>query len=112
MPDSNGGIFHPSEFYRWTAIPGTTVKTWLDQEALDILHLVADLPAGEVMRCFLPVYGIRAHSIDQLLFEIAFCFQCHYALVLRPAPRQGSDVIGFDAGSRRAKDLLARFRAL
>ena len=96
----------------WTAVPGTTIGTWLGKEAPEILDLVADLPIGDVMRCFMPRYGIRAHSADRLLFEIAFCFQCNNALILQPDPHKRRDLIGFKADSRQAQDLLTRFRAL
>lgn len=96
----------------WTAIPGKTIATWRDREALEILDLVSDLPAGDVMRCFMPAYGIRAYSADQLLFEIAFCFQCDNALILEPDCHERRDLVGFKADSRRGQDLLARFRAL
>ncbi|MFJ8677630.1 hypothetical protein [Streptomyces sp. NPDC093589] len=105
-------IEDPTGSHQWTGVPGTTTGTWLDKEALEILDLVADLPTGDVMRCFMPGYGIRAHNADQLLFEIAFCFQCHNALILQPAPHKRRDLVGFKADSRRAQDLLALFKAI
>ncbi|WP_327318578.1 hypothetical protein [Streptomyces sp. NBC_01235] len=105
-------IEDPTGSHEWTGVPGTTTRTWLDKEALEILDLVTDLPTGDVMRCFMPGYGIRAHNADQLLFEIAFCFQCHNALILQPAPHKRRDLVGFKADSRLAQHLLALFKAL
>ncbi|WP_326687205.1 MULTISPECIES: hypothetical protein [unclassified Streptomyces] len=105
-------IEDPLGSLQWTGVPGTTIGTWLDKEALEVLDLVADLPTGNVMRCFMPGYGIRAHDAGQLLFELAFCFQCHNALILQPAPHKQRDLVGFNADSQRAQDLLALFKAL
>jgi hypothetical protein len=103
----------PREPYRWTAVPGTTIGKLLGEEALEFLDLVAALSSGEIMRCFVPGYGIRARNADELvLFEIAFCFKCNNALILEHVPRKQRDFVGFKADSRRAQDLLARFRAL
>ncbi|REF00732.1 hypothetical protein [Thermomonospora umbrina] len=101
-----------AESHKWTTVPGTAVGTLLDQEAAELLDVVASIPTGDVMRCFMPGYGIRARSADGLiLFEIAFCFQCNNALVLQPEPHQRQDLVGFKADSRRGQELLARFRA-
>lgn len=100
-----------SNWHRWTSVPGTTLGFWQGREAAEILGQVAELPAGGVMRCFRPGFGIRAHSADQVLFEIAFCFECHNALLFQPAPGDRGDLIGFKADSRRAMDLLSLFRA-
>lgn len=104
-------IDDPTGSHQWTEVPGTVTGTWLGDEAQEVLGLVADLPPGEIMRCFMPGYGIRAHGAGQLLFEVAFCFQCHNALILQPAPHERRDMVGFGADSQRAQDLLALFKA-
>ncbi|MGS2641790.1 hypothetical protein [Streptosporangium sp. LJ11] len=99
-----------SNSHRWTSVPGTIVGTWRDSDAIELLDLVASLPAGERMRCFRPGYGIRAHDADHLLFEIAFCFECNNALFFSP-PSGQRDLVGFKADSRPAQELLSRLRA-
>src|SRR5689334_23178341 len=99
-------IDDPSDSHLWTAVPGTTIGTRVGNEASEILDLVADLPAGDIARCFIPGYGIRARSADQLLFEIAFCFRCNNALIFQQVPHQRRDFIGFNGDSRQAQDLL------
>ncbi|KAB2352221.1 hypothetical protein [Actinomadura rudentiformis] len=101
-----------SEWHRWTSVPGATIGTWQGSDAAEALDLVAALPTGDVMRCFLPGFGLRAYGTDQLFFEIAFCFECHNALVIQPELDNRHDLIGFKADSRRAEDLLSRFRSL
>ena len=105
-------IDDPTGFHLWAAVPGTSVGTLLDQEAAELLDVVASLPNGEIMRCFVPGFGIRARSADgAVLFEVAFCFQCNNALILRPEPDERQDFVGFNAESRQGQELLARFGA-
>ena len=107
-------IKYDMERYLWhlaTSVPGETTGSWEDADASAIIDLVADLPDGEVMRCFSPGYGIRAHGADGILFEIAFCFHCHIALILSPGQQEQRGGGGFDPDSPPAQALLAKFRA-
>ncbi|WP_093169205.1 hypothetical protein [Sinosporangium album] len=99
-----------SNSHRWVSVPGKIVGTWCGSEATEVIDLVAGLQPSEMTRCFLPGYGIRAHGADHLLFEIAFCFQCHNALLLVPGPKGQRDLVGFNAESQCAQELLNRFR--
>jgi hypothetical protein len=97
------------ETHLWSSIPGKSIGAWDGEDATAVAELVASLPAGEVYRCFTPRYGIRAHAADAVLFEIAFCFRCHGALILRPGQRE---LVAFGADSPPAQELLGRFKAL
>ncbi|TCO55686.1 hypothetical protein [Actinocrispum wychmicini] len=99
------------EWHLVTSVPGETIGSWQDADAAAIIDLVANLPDGEVMRCFFPGYGIRAHGADGILFEIAFCFRCHNVLTLSPGPQERRGLGGFDPDSQPAQELLAKFRA-
>ena len=98
-------------WHQWAGIPGVTIGAWDGTDAAAIAGLVADLPGGQLMRCFTPRYGIRAHDADAILFEIAFCFRCHGALVLQPGRDEPGKLVGFAPDSPPARDLLARFRS-
>ncbi|ATY14728.1 hypothetical protein CU254_33185 [Amycolatopsis sp. AA4] len=95
----------------WASVPGEVLGEWDGEDAAAVAELLAELPDGELMRCFLPRYGIRAHGSAGVLFEIAFCFRCHGALTLLPG-RGEQDLIAFDAGSAPAQRLLEKFKAL
>ena len=79
-------------------------------DAAAIAQLVADLPDGEIKRCFNPVYGLEVRGAAGVLVEIAFCFRCHSALVAVPGGDR-SEFLGFDPGSAAGRELLARFKA-
>ncbi|MGW7545368.1 hypothetical protein ACWGKQ_30295 [Streptomyces sp. NPDC054770] len=92
-------------------LAGDTVGIWEGDQARQALSLIAGLPEGELYRCFLPGWGIRAHSSTDRLFEIAFCFRCHGARMwgpVLPVEQQGQT---FDAESPAARELLDRFRS-
>ncbi|WP_410644927.1 hypothetical protein [Amycolatopsis sp. lyj-346] len=94
----------------WAVVPGETLGTAEGADAVALAGLVAGLPDGEPMRCFSPVYALRAHGAAETLFEIAFCFRCHNALVVVPnGGRPG--LVAFGADSPSGQALLARFKA-
>jgi hypothetical protein len=91
---------------------GELVAIWSADQALSALGLIADLPAGEVSRCFFPGWAIRAHSDSSFLFSIAFCFECDGALLKGPTvPVDEQTIHGFEPDSHAARELLLRFRA-
>lgn len=96
----------------WTGVPGETIGAWTGQDVTAVAELISRLPDGEMYRCFVPRYGIRAHGADAVLFEIAFCFRCHGALTLRPGHQERDEFTAFDADSPPAQDLLGRFKAI
>jgi hypothetical protein len=98
------------EWDEWVTIPGKTLASAEGAHAAAIAGLVAALPDGESMRCFSPGYALKAHSAEGVLFEIAFCFSCHNALVIVPGGAR-SQLLAFDPDSPAGKELLARFRA-
>ncbi|MBB1152716.1 MULTISPECIES: hypothetical protein [Amycolatopsis] len=95
----------------WAGVPGEVLGGWDGDDVAPIAELIAELPAGKLLRCFLPRYGIRAHGSEGVLFEIAFCFRCNGALTLLPG-RDEQDLIAFDADSTPAQRLLEKFKAL
>ncbi|MFD8548333.1 hypothetical protein [Streptomyces sp. NPDC059649] len=92
-------------------LSGDAVAIWEGDQARQALTLIADLPDGEMYRCFLPGWGIRAHSSTGLLFEIAFCFRCHGARIWGPDVATAQRGQTFDAESPAAHELLRRFRS-
>ncbi|MEU5308454.1 hypothetical protein [Streptomyces sp. NPDC021562] len=90
-------------------LAGDTAALWEGDQAQQALSLIADLPEGELYRCFLPGWGIRAHSSTRQLFEIAFCFRCHGARLWGPGLPAGQQGQTFDAKSPAARELLDRF---
>ncbi|MFP8885054.1 MULTISPECIES: hypothetical protein [Streptomyces] len=91
------------------AVPGEEFGLWDGDEAEELLGLLAALPAGERMRCFIPRYGLRLHTAGGDARDIAFCFRCHTALVLGPGGAR--EWPAFDGESAPARELLCRFRA-
>lgn len=90
---------------------GQDVALWAADQARDALALLAGIPDDELHRCFLPGWGIRAHSSTGLLFRMAFCFRCHGARLWGPAvPVEQEGLQGFASESPAALDLLRRFR--
>jgi hypothetical protein len=87
-------ITDPMRHLRSDDLIGDEVALWERDQARQALSLIADLPGSELYRCFIPGWGIRAHSTIDLLFEIAFGFRCHGARIWGPdIPRRtaGSD---------------------
>ncbi|MET8720978.1 hypothetical protein [Streptomyces misionensis] len=103
-------ISDPVRHIRSEDLAGDTAAIWEGDQARQALSLIADLPGSELYRCFLPGWGIRAHSSTDQLFEIAFCFRCHGARIRGPGlPVEQRGRI-FDADSPAALELLHRFR--
>ncbi|MFF3517591.1 hypothetical protein [Streptomyces sp. NPDC002573] len=50
---------------------GDDVAIWGSTQANQVLTLIKDLPGSELHRCFIPGWGIRAHSATDLLFQVA-----------------------------------------
>ncbi|MEY9839714.1 hypothetical protein [Streptacidiphilus sp. EB103A] len=99
---------------QWDAedLLGEDVGIWEAADVHEVLALIAELPSGESYRCFVPGWGIRAHSSAGLLFQIAFCFRCHNARLWGPAvPTGQAGIYSFDADSLGSVDLLQRFRS-
>jgi hypothetical protein len=92
-------------------LAGEVVAIWETSQAEQVLTLIMDLPGSELHRCFVPGWGIRAHSATDLLFQVAFCFRCHGARLWGPSvPAAQSGLHSFDPDSPPACDLLERFR--
>ncbi|MEV7960409.1 hypothetical protein ACFVZR_39200 [Streptomyces sp. NPDC058316] len=90
---------------------GDEVAIWEAAQVRDALTLISSAPESELYRCFIPGWGIRAHSATDLLFQIAFCFQCHGARLWGPGvPAELDGIHGFDPDSPPALELLQRFR--
>ncbi|WP_372346779.1 hypothetical protein [Streptomyces sp. KL116D] len=84
---------------RGAAYPGATAH-WTGDETADALALMGTLPGSVQHRCgFSPGWGIRAYgdSLDQALFEAAFCFTCHEVRMRG----SGRSVVADDAVLRR-----------
>ncbi|WP_203834263.1 hypothetical protein [Winogradskya humida] len=97
---------------RWTALPGEVIGTWTGERVREVLDLVAALPEGEQMRCFVPRYGIRVRSESAVIAEVAFCFRCRNALVIPSEQAPGLPTwFTFDPESSPAQELLRLFRA-
>ncbi|WP_329188365.1 hypothetical protein [Actinacidiphila glaucinigra] len=92
-------------------VPGDTIDVWVEDEARSVLHLLGEVPEGERARCFVPGYGLRAHSAHEVLFEVALCFRCEGAPLLGPlVPAELRGVQAFDAGSAPCREHLRRFQ--
>ncbi|MEU6174817.1 hypothetical protein ABZ832_23260 [Streptantibioticus parmotrematis] len=93
-----------------TTVEGEVLAIWEGEQVREVLALVGDVPGSELHRCFAPRYGIRAHGTSDLLFEIAFCFHCHGALLLGPGvPADQRGIHSFDPDSAAGNELLERF---
>lgn len=91
---------------------GDDVAIWEAAQVSNALTLISSAPDSELHRCFIPGWGIRAHSATDLLFQIAFCFQCHGARLWGPdVPAELDGIHGFDPDSSPALELLQRFRS-
>ncbi|WP_310723334.1 hypothetical protein [Streptomyces sp. N2A] len=104
-------ITDPARHLMSRDLKGDTVAIWAREQAQQALSLIHDLPGSEMYRCFLPGWGIRAHSSTHPLFEIAFCFRCHGARIWGPDLPATLQSQTFDAESSAACELLRRFRA-
>lgn len=90
---------------------GEVVAIWGAPQTHQALTLVGDLPEGELHRCFLPGWGVRVHSATDLLFQLAFCFDCHGVRLWGQAvPREQEGIHSFAPDSVPARELLQRFR--
>ncbi|MFC8202111.1 hypothetical protein ACFUTV_43060 [Streptomyces sp. NPDC057298] len=104
-------ITDPRRHHNAEDLVGDEVAIWEAAQVSDALALISSVPAGELHRCFIPGWGIRAHSATDLLFQIAFCFQCHAARLWGPGvPAELDGIHGFDPDTLPALELLRRFR--
>ncbi|WKX69336.1 hypothetical protein [Streptomyces sp. XD-27] len=104
-------ITDPARHLTSEDLVGDAVAIWESDQAQQALTLIADLPGSEMYRCFLPGWGIRAHSSTELLFEVAFCFRCHGARIWGPDVPTEQQGQTFNAESPTARELLRRFRS-
>lgn len=104
-------IADPARHLTSKDLAGDTVALWEGDQAQQVLSLIAGLPGGELHRCFLPGWGVRAYDSTDQLFEIAFCFRCHGARVWGPDLPAGQRAQNFDGESPAAQELLRRFRS-
>jgi hypothetical protein len=87
----------------WPPIPGEIVATLSGAEADALLAILAQLPDGEQMRCFIPSHGFRAWTDGRSVAEMAICFKCNNGVILRT---EGSrEWFKFDAQSDVASSL-------
>ncbi|MEV7124146.1 hypothetical protein [Kitasatospora griseola] len=104
-------ITDPMRHHSSEDLVGEDVAIWETAQADQVLTLVKDLPGSELHRCFIPGWGIRAHSATDLLFQVAFCFRCHGARLWGPSvPAAQAGIHSFDPDSPPARELLERFR--
>ncbi|MCQ4210561.1 hypothetical protein [Streptomyces longispororuber] len=99
---------------RGAAYPGPATAHWTGAETADALALMGTLPGSEQHRCgFSPGWGVRAYgdSLDQALFEAAFCFNCHEIRLQGAAVPPSLTTQFFDADTAPAQALLALFRS-
>lgn len=96
-----------------TPYVGEVVAHWAGNEASRALALIEILPGSAQFRCgFSPGWGIRAYedSLDQVLFEAAFCFRCHEVRMRGTVVPPALSTQFFDADASPARNLLAFFR--
>jgi hypothetical protein len=92
-------------------LTGDEAARWEAPRTDQVLALIGDLPDSELRRCFSPGWGIRVHSTAGLLFQLAFCFECHGVRLWGPGVPDGQEGLhSFDADSAQARELLQRFR--
>ncbi|MDI3417166.1 hypothetical protein [Streptomyces luteolus] len=103
-------IGDPAGALRWDRLVGEDVAIWGGEQARQALTRVGELPGGDNHRCFLPGWGLRAHSGVGLLFEVALCFRCHSARTWADGLSAELRFQGFDAESPVARELLDRLR--
>ncbi|MER7701909.1 hypothetical protein ABTX81_03260 [Kitasatospora sp. NPDC097605] len=108
-------ITDPHGWPAWEdSVPGDTIGIW--EDAQEVLTQVAGIPPGVRMRCFIPGFALRArtgrHPVfpEQVLFEIAFCFDCRAVRLYGPAVTRDIAYQTFDPDSIEARDLRRRFQ--
>ncbi len=97
------------EWEQWTSVPGPVLESVTGAGAEALVRLVSELPDAGMMRCYHPVYALRVHGAEGVLFEIAFCFRCHNALGFAGGAQ--ATLEGFDPDSPAGQELRRRFRA-
>ena len=75
-----------------------------DGEQPEVGPVLADLPDGEQLRCFMPHFGIRLWAGGALRAEAALCFRCNNALTFVDGERGWFE---FDGDSRTGGMLRA-----
>jgi hypothetical protein len=104
-------ITDPTRHIHSEDLVGDDVAIWKVAQASDTLTLISSVPDSRPRRCFFPGWGIRARSASGLLFQIAFCFECHGARLWGPGvPPELDKIHGFDPDSPAALELLERMR--
>ncbi|MER7720888.1 hypothetical protein ABTX99_28810 [Streptomyces flaveolus] len=104
-------ITDPTRHIRAEDLVGEDVAIWEAAQVGDALTLISSVPDSVLRRCFIPGWGIRAHGATGLLFQVAFCFECHGARLWGPGvPAELDDIHGFDPDSPAALELLERMR--
>jgi len=93
---------------QWATVPGETVGAAMGLDAEELLRLLAELPDGEQMRCFMPAYGLRLYGQNRVLAETAICFECNNAVTTVDG-RHGW--FKFDGSSGAAHRLLEALKA-
>jgi hypothetical protein len=92
-------------------LTGDEVAVWQAPQTAQILALIRDLPGSDLHRCFFPGWGVRAHSATDLLFQLAFCFDCHGIRLWGPGVPAGQEGLhSFAPDSASAQKLLQQFR--
>jgi hypothetical protein len=86
----------------WNRVPGEVVAVVSGQDSEQILGLLAELPNGEQMRCFMPHFGVRFWAGETLRAEAALSFKCNNALTFVDGRRGWFE---FDAVSQPALKL-------
>ncbi|MET8567674.1 hypothetical protein [Streptomyces sp. NPDC004783] len=92
-------------------LTGDEVAVWEGPRLESAFALIDELPGSDLRRCFFPGWGVRVHSAAGLLFQLAFCFECHGVRLWGPdVPAGQEELHGFDADSAHARELLRQFR--
>ncbi|MFE9610178.1 hypothetical protein [Streptomyces sp. NPDC006012] len=92
-------------------LAGDDVALWGAAQVDRVLALIGDIPGSELYRCFFPGWGIRVRGATGLLFQLAFCFDCHGVRLWGPDVPAGQEGIhSFDPDSAPARELLRHFR--
>lgn len=104
-------IVDPTRHLSAEDLTGDEVAVWEAPQADQTLALISDLPGSKLYRCFFPGWGVRVHSATGLLYQLAFCFDCHGVRLWGPeVPAEQEGIHSFDPGSAPARELLQRFR--
>ncbi|MFD0416423.1 hypothetical protein [Streptomyces sp. NPDC127108] len=106
-------ITAPETHLRAEHLAGDEVAIWDGPRASRALALIGDLRGSELHRCFFPGWGVRVHSATDLLFRLAFCFECHGVRLWGPGvPADQEGIEPFDPASVPARELLREFRGV